>query len=226
MIFTPHRLTSSVIHMRDTQAADSRPYHHGDLRRGLIEAARRLLEVDGPTALSLRAVAREAGVSPAAPYHHFKDKSQLLNAVAMEGWQMLNASLTKARESAGSLRERLSGVGVAYVSFARDHPDLYRVMYDCSREREALPNSGADDDGPFCRVRDSLIEAGADPTDWAGLELASVAAWCAAHGLAEMASFPQFQPLKDAVGGEEAFLRGVFEHMGVFAKGINLRSKA
>ena len=61
---------------------EARPYHHGDLRRALVEAARRILESEGPTALSLRAVAREAGVSPAAPYHHFKDKSELLEEVA------------------------------------------------------------------------------------------------------------------------------------------------
>jgi AcrR family transcriptional regulator len=208
--------------MREPQTAEGRPYHHGDLRRALIEAARRLLEVDGPSALSLRAVAREAGVSPAAPYHHFKDKSELLEAVAHEGWTMLNDILAAARETHLG-RDGLAIVGVAYVAFAREHPDLYRVMYDTVRDAEQIPNSGEGEDGPFRRVREALVAAGADPGDRVGLELAAVAAWCAAHGLAEMMSFPQFQPLKDALGGEEAFLRGVFEHMGIFAKG--LRSK-
>ncbi len=94
-------------------------------------------------------------------------------------------------------------------------------MYDTSREQEGVPVS---EDGPFSKVREALVDAGADPADWAGLELASVAAWCAAHGLAEMMGFPQFEKLKEALGGEDAFLRGVFEHMGIFAKG--LRSKA
>lgn len=204
--------------MGEAKTAENRPYHHGDLRRALIEAARRLLEAEGPTALSLRAVAREAGVSAAAPYHHFKDKSELLDAVAHEGWEMLNASLAKVRQTATSMRERMTGLGAAYVSFARAHPDLYRVMYECSREREYLPKTSIEEDGPYCRVRDSLVEAGVDATDWVGLELAAVAAWCAAHGLAEMAAFPQFQPLKDALGGEDAFVRGVFEHMGVFGR--------
>lgn len=65
-----------------TATAESRPYHHGDLSRALVDAARKILETEGPAALSLRAVAREAGVSPAAPYHHFKDKNDLLEAVA------------------------------------------------------------------------------------------------------------------------------------------------
>src|ERR1700742_1157852 len=99
--------------MSNTQAAESRPYHHGDLRRALIDAATRLLETEGPSALSLRAVAREAGVSPAAPYHHFKDKGELLAAVAQQGWEMLNASLGKARDHATSARERMSELGVA-----------------------------------------------------------------------------------------------------------------
>ena len=69
--------------MREAATAETRPYHHGDLRRALVDAARRILENEGPSALSLRAVAREAGVSPAAPYHHFKDRGELLEAVAM-----------------------------------------------------------------------------------------------------------------------------------------------
>ncbi|MCA3755028.1 MAG: TetR family transcriptional regulator, partial [Phenylobacterium sp.] len=63
--------------MEHAQLTEARPYHHGDLRRALVEAGRRLLEVEGGAGISLRAVAREAGVSPAAPYHHFRDKSEL-----------------------------------------------------------------------------------------------------------------------------------------------------
>ena len=86
--------------MRESQAAEARPYHHGDLRRALVDAASRVLEAEGPSALSLRAVAREAGVSPAAPYHHFKDKTELLEAVAHEGWDMLDAALAEAKAEA------------------------------------------------------------------------------------------------------------------------------
>ena len=68
---------------------EAKPYHHGDLRRALVEAAERILENEGPSALSLRAVAREAGVSAAAPYHHFKDKNELLAAIAQEGFELL-----------------------------------------------------------------------------------------------------------------------------------------
>jgi AcrR family transcriptional regulator len=202
--------------MRDSQAAEARPYHHGDLRRALVDAARRILEAEGPTALSLRAVAREAGVSPAAPYHHFKDKAELLDAVAEEGWEMLDASMSHAR-AAAEPRDKLNSLGIAYVCFARENPALYRVMYDAARDKEALPeNMQAGEDSAYCKVRDTMIELGADPEASVDLELATTAAWCAAHGLAEMAGFKQFDHLKQALGGELPFLKAVFQHMGLF----------
>ncbi len=196
--------------------AEARPYHHGDLRRALIDAARRILEAEGPSALSLRAVAREAGVSPAAPYHHFKDKTELLEAVAQEGWQMLEDVITAAKTRAASPADALDEIGVGYVCFARDNPALYRVMYDTARDREALPDEmNEDKDSAYCKVRDTMVEAGGDPNNELDLELATVAAWCAAHGLAEMAAFKQFEHLKDACGGEVPFLRAIFHHMGL-----------
>jgi AcrR family transcriptional regulator len=202
--------------MRESQTAEARPYHHGDLRRALIDAARRLLEAEGPSALSLRAVAREAGVSPAAPYHHFKDKGELLDAVAGEGWMMLDHSIREAKANAPSIDQTMTEIGVAYVCFATNNPALYRVMYDTARDKEALPEEmQRGEDSPYCKVRDTLIEAGADPAAEVDLELATIAAWCAAHGLAEMSGFKQFEHLKDAVGGETAFFRAVFNHMGL-----------
>src|SRR5436190_10168835 len=157
--------------MRESQTAEARPYHHGDLRRALIDAARRLLESEGPSALSLRAVAREAGVSPAAPYHHFKDKGELLDAVAGEGWSMLDEAIVAAKASAPSIHAAMTEIGVAYVCFATNNPALYRVMYDSARDKEDFPQSMDDgDDSPYCKVRDTLVEAGANPGDAADIE--------------------------------------------------------
>jgi AcrR family transcriptional regulator len=202
--------------MRESQAAEARPYHHGDLRRALIDAASRLLETEGPSALSLRAVAREAGVSPAAPYHHFKDKGELLEAVGHEGWMLLDAALAKAKAEAPSPQEAMNALGVAYVCFARANPALYRVMYDRARDVENLPDQMQEEkDSAFCKVRDTLVEAGANPEHALDIELATAAAWCSAHGLAEMAGFKQFEHLKAACGGEVPFLRAIFQHMGL-----------
>jgi AcrR family transcriptional regulator len=204
--------------MSEAKSAEARPYHHGDLRRALVDAARRLLESEGPSALSLRAVAREAGVSPAAPYHHFKDKAELLDAVAQEGWDLLNVQMREAKNTAEG-RGQLTALGISYVCFARDNPALYRVMYDTARDREALPEEMANDkDGAYCKVRDTLVEAGADPEDTLDIELATTAAWCSAHGLAEMAGFKQFDHLKEACGGERAFFKAIFQHMGLVPK--------
>lgn len=203
--------------MTQPAPADARPYHHGDLSRALVEAARRILETDGPAALSLRAVAREAGVSPAAPYHHFKDKSELLEAVAHEGWVALDVALTAARAKAPDSQERMTGLGVAYIRFARDNPALYRVMYDCSRDKDSLPDQ-MKEEGAYCQVRNTINERSGGQASAIDLELATIAAWCAAHGLAEMIGFKQFAPLKELLGGEEAFVRAVFEHLGMFAK--------
>jgi AcrR family transcriptional regulator len=202
--------------MRESQTAEARPYHHGDLRRALIDAASRLLEAEGPSALSLRAVAREAGVSPAAPNHHFKDKGELLEAVAHEGWTLLDAALARAKAEAPSPQEAMNGLGVAYVCFARENPALYRVMYDTARDREDLPDQmQGEKDSAYCKVRDTLVEAGLNAEDTLDIELATTAAWCSAHGLAEMAGFKQFAHLKEACGGEVPFLRAIFQHMGL-----------
>ncbi|WP_293904814.1 TetR/AcrR family transcriptional regulator [Phenylobacterium sp.] len=204
--------------MSEAKSAESRPYHHGDLRRALVDAARRLLEAEGPSALSLRAVAREAGVSPAAPYHHFKDKAELLDAVAKEGWEILGSQMAEAKTSAAGMQQ-LTALGVAYVCFARDNPALYRVMYDAARDKEALPAEMQDNKASaYCMVRDTMVEHGADPTEEQHLELASAAAWCGAHGLAEMAGFKQFDHLKAELGGERPFLEAVLSHMGLFPK--------
>lgn len=202
--------------MSQSKSVEPRPYHHGDLRNALVDAARRLLEAEGPSALSLRAVAREAGVSPAAPYHHFKDKAELLDAVAHEGWHTLNTRMAEAKAANDG---QLTGLGIAYVCFAHENPALYRVMYDAVREKEALPEEMQDNkDSAYCLVRDTMIEQGADPAAETHLELATIAAWCGAHGLAEMSGFKQFQHLKDELGGEKEFLAAVLGHMGLFTK--------
>lgn len=204
--------------MSEAKIAEPRPYHHGDLRRALVEAARRLLEAEGPSALSLRAVAREAGVSPAAPYHHFKDKSELLDAVAQEGWQILGGLMSEAKGRTEGMQQP-TALGIAYVCFARDNPALYRVMYDAARDKEALPMEVQEnEESAYRMVRDTMVEHGADPGDKIDLELASAAAWCGAHGLAEMAGFKQFDHLKDQLGGERQFLEAVLNHMGLFPK--------
>ncbi len=198
------------------QAASAKPYHHGDLQRALIEAADRILERDGPQALSLRAVAREAGVSPAAPYHHFKDKDELIRAVAKRGFDILADMMAKAAGGEKPDRQRSIDIGVAYVCFARDHQALYHVMFDASRVRD-FRAVDREQSRSFRMVRELRerqgAKSGASPLD---VELATIAGWCAAHGLAEMAMSREFDDLKKQLGGDEAFFGAVLEHLGMF----------
>ena len=205
--------------MTTTQAAlaDSKPYHHGDLRRALLEAAETVLERCGSAGLSLRAVAREAGVSPAAPYHHFKDKDELLLAVGKTGFAHLNAALAAAATQSTQLADRLSDLGLAYVEFAQSHPATYRVMYDCARRVDAMPDSEEHDGGGFKMVKDAIKEAAGGEISEVDTHLAAIASWCAVHGLAEMSNFAEFKSLKAELGGEKAFLRGVLTHV-MFAR--------
>jgi AcrR family transcriptional regulator len=182
-----------------------------------VDAARRILEAEGAAALSLRAVAREAGVSPAAPYHHFKDKTELLEAVAHGGWEALSEAIVEARRSTPDPKVAIANIGVAYVNFARDNPALYRLMYDTSRDRTSMPEHAKEEDSGYHQVQCALVEAGADPTDELELQLATVASWCAVHGLAEMSNFEEFRALKEAMGGDAAFLRGILRHFGTFS---------
>ncbi|MFI7009501.1 TetR/AcrR family transcriptional regulator [Streptomyces sp. NPDC050145] len=103
-------------------------YHHGDLRAACLRAARELLEEDGSAGLSLRAVARRAGVSATAPYRHFADREALVSAVAAQGYVELAESLAAAHPAPSSPDE-LAAVAVAYVRFALDHPALFRAMF-------------------------------------------------------------------------------------------------
>ncbi|HSH40592.1 MAG TPA: TetR/AcrR family transcriptional regulator [Arenicellales bacterium] len=105
-------------------------YHHGDLRPALVDAASAILDEGGINALSLRGVARRAGVSQAAPYHHFKDKEDLLAAVAAQGFRALTSGLKHAGgETPVDPRSRLQALGRAYVDFAVAHPGMFGVMF-------------------------------------------------------------------------------------------------
>jgi AcrR family transcriptional regulator len=97
--------------------ARAKPYHHGDLRRALLDATLQLIEEQGPQGFTLRAAARRAGVTAGATYHHFKDKEDLVAAVAEEGFQLLRKELIEAADKpCDSARDRSRNVAVAYVS--------------------------------------------------------------------------------------------------------------
>ncbi|MGA2448438.1 MAG: TetR/AcrR family transcriptional regulator [Polyangiaceae bacterium] len=104
-------------------------YHHGDLRRALLDEALRFVERHGLEALSLRELARRLGVSPAAPYHHFADRTALLRELAQQGFVALLESAQRELEGETEPTRRLHAIGRGYVRFAIRHPWHYRVMF-------------------------------------------------------------------------------------------------
>ncbi|MDP7345041.1 MAG: TetR/AcrR family transcriptional regulator, partial [Alphaproteobacteria bacterium] len=112
------------------KSREKRAYHHGNLRRALLDAALAMVEKEGPRGVSLRAVARFAGVSPAAPYRHFAGKEGLLAAVAEEGFRALESKMQAARdETDGLALAEFRAIGYAYVRFAASNPSHFRVMF-------------------------------------------------------------------------------------------------
>src|SRR3954447_13957510 len=119
----------STAYARGVPASETRTtYHHGALREELITACVALIEAEGIGAVSVRQVARAAGVSPGAPYHHFADRSALLAAIAVQGYELLVAQLQQAREQAPTAARALGALVETYVGFARDHPAHLQLM--------------------------------------------------------------------------------------------------
>lgn len=105
------------------------PYHHGDLRAALLASGLEILRRDGAAALSLREVARHAGVSHQAPYHHFPSKSHLLAALACEGFALLGDELEQVQGRAADMVSKAQRTGVHYVTFAARNPERFRLMF-------------------------------------------------------------------------------------------------
>jgi AcrR family transcriptional regulator len=128
-----------------------RPYHHGNLRAALLDQAHRTVRERGVQALSLRELARETGVSHAAPRRHFPDRQALLDALAADGFARLRTTLAAAVERAGArFDERLRAIAAAYVAFATDDPELLELMF-AGKHRDA--------GGPLQQAAEQAFEA-------------------------------------------------------------------
>ncbi len=142
----------------------TKPYHHGDLAAALVRAAEEILETEGPQALTLRAVARRAGVSHMAPAHHFGDLGGLLSELAAHGYRLFAARLAAAADNPGA-RSAARATGQAYVAFAQENPGLFLLMFRSERldfSRPALAEAAG------AASRALMRSAGADAADQAG----------------------------------------------------------
>ena len=127
----------------------TKPYHHGNLRETLLRAAIGLVGEVGPTAFTLREVARRAGVSHNAPYRHFRDKEDLIRAVAAEGYGELTSAMIAAAARQARALDRLKHAGLAYIDFALRRPEHFTVMFDAPISKRKHPDSAAAGDQTF-----------------------------------------------------------------------------
>jgi AcrR family transcriptional regulator len=163
-----------------------KPYHHGDLRQSLLDEATSLVEEKGVEGLSLRKIARRAGVSHAAPYRHFEDMAELISAVAEQGFSLLENSMLEACPSCTKPGDRLMEIGVAYVGFALDHRAHFRVMF----REHPTPSGGLEDAASKAfGVLAQAVDAGVSQEAFRPLPVEDMAraAWAQVHGIASLA---------------------------------------
>jgi len=183
-------------------------YHHGDLRRALLDEAVRTIRADGVEALTLRAVAARLGVSRTALYRHFADKRALLTAVATEGFRMLREQIVAAWTDGGGGRAGFRDMGRAYVAFAVANPAHYRVMFGGSVPEAGDPDLRREAAGAFqalvaalvAQQRDGLVRAD-DPTQLAHF------VWAVVHGVAMLVIDGQLHDEVTATVAEHAVER-------------------
>jgi AcrR family transcriptional regulator len=181
-------------------------YHHGDLRNALVSEGLTLLERQGHSDFTLRDLARRVGVSAAAPYAHFTDKSALLAAIATAGFTRLRATLESAIRNDSDPADQFLHMGSAYVRFGMDHPALYKLMFaseELPAKRGEYPELEAAAEAAFDLLTEMLtrmqrrgfLRAG-DP------EADGLSVWAHVHGLTsliitgrvECAGAPALQP--------------------------------
>ena len=169
-----------------TDDLPARRYHHGDLRRTIIETAQDMLREDKGWEFTLREIARRAGVSHAAPYKHFPDKSALLTELAKIGFDQMAAALNAAKPPAPrSLREEVMPVAETYVAFATQNPALYRLMFSAEEGRAVGVHLSASALGVFDVSLDLINRGQADGVvRKRSIQGQATACWAMLHGIA------------------------------------------
>ena len=170
------------------QGHDARPYHHGDLRKALIDAGLHLLEARGPDGaqddLGLREVARAVGVSPTAIYRHFPDKHALKAALAAEGLARLAQRQQQASHQAGRGAAGFLASGLSYVHFAAEHPVLFRLMFSHAQPDDLLDASPDTVSAAMRGLREDIAQLMPPDGTAAQRKAAALHAWALVHGLA------------------------------------------
>jgi AcrR family transcriptional regulator len=191
-------------------------YHHGDLRKALIEAAEAELAENGVEGFTLRGCAKRAGVSHAAPAHHFKDANALLTALAVVAAERLYDSMESRHGRAEKTpRAQLIASGVGYVEFALANPALFRLLFGSDRPDASDENLHRQSGAAFMvLVSDVAALTGADPMGSDSGQLTIAAAWSLVHGIANLLIANRLDFLKPMLERDfEATMIGLIERI-------------
>jgi AcrR family transcriptional regulator len=198
---------------------DRASYHHGNLREALIEAALTLIAANGPLGFTFAEAARQAGVSPAAPYRHFPDREHLIAAVAERGFARFEVALTAAWAGGSpNASAAFTRMGKAYLDFARTQPGYYAAMFEAHLQLPATPELTKASEAAFNILRDAANTVVADlpaekrpPPMMMALHI-----WALSHGVASlfargnaMSRLPPMSPEDLLEAGVLVYLEGL-----------------
>ena len=214
----PKKTITLVREKRNRTAAEPEAgYHHGDLQEALIAASEEILADQGAEGFTLREAARRAGVSPAAPSHHFGNAPGLLTEVAVRGYDALGAALKQAAAKKGSAHQKLHAQGLAYVDFALTYPGRFQMMFSNKRliaDDERLRQAAKAAHREFDIVVEELI-ADTPQATAKQAKIVATLAWSTVHGFAKLALEGKFGAADTDAGQREimATLRQVLDYL-------------
>lgn len=203
--------------------SERRGYHHGNLREALIAATLELIAAKGPAGFTIAEAARLAGVSPAAPYRHFRDAEALLAEVALRGFERLEAALSRAWASAPDPHSGFDALGRAYLRFAREEAAYYAAMFETHLALEAHPGLQAAGDRAFAVLREAAdrLVAGLPRERRPPALMVALHVWSMSHGIASLFVRSDPSRRKLPMSAEELLEAGVL----VYLQGLGLAGR-
>ena len=201
---------------RDRGDSERRSYHHGNLREALIRAALELIAAKGPAGFTFAEAARSAGVSPAAPYRHFRDRDALMADVAARGFELFEAALSRAwKDGKPDPMTAFEQVGRAYLAFAREEPAYYSAMFEAGLPMDLDPALREAGDRAFAVLRKAsetlcgLLPPGSRPPAL----MMALHVWALSHGIASLFGRGDAARRKLPMAPEELLEAGVLVYL-------------
>ncbi len=225
---TRHAIYVKLIHMswRKERDRTERGYHHGNLKEALVQAALDLIAEKGPGGFTFAEAARAAGVSPAAPYRHFRDRDELLSSIAQQGFELFEAMLSAAWDDGRpDTPTAFPRVGKAYLAFAREHPSYYSAMFESGLPLDANPSLLMASERAFAIIRaasERLVALSPPGVPRPPALMMALHIWSMSHGIASLFGRGDLARRKLPMSPEELLEAGVLFYLKGLGFPINI----